>query len=209
MGALCIERVEYIQAEEYLKRALKIREDTLGPSHSRVTQSLKHLLTLMELQERYPEAVKVGNRILANTSKQHGLDSVAYATVLVRIGTIHFLADGRGSFEGKRHITKAIEIYTKRCGPESKEVDDANKVLKEFAEPVREQQTVQKVLVSKTAIEELKHKEEEEASLEQFVIESKSFMNEIEEMDEDILDVPPPPPPPPTMVIFFFFAKLL
>lgn len=136
MGALCIERVQYPQAEQYLKRALKIREEKYGPHHSRVTQTLKHLVTLFELQEKFTESLKCATKVLTNTGKQSGTDSSAYATVLVRVGTLHFLADGRSSFEGKRMLQRAIEIYSKRHGPESKEVKDAQAVLKDFAEQV-------------------------------------------------------------------------
>ena len=51
-------------AEAYFKRALKIREEQLGPTHSRVGQTLKHMITLYEMQERFKDALECGSRAL-------------------------------------------------------------------------------------------------------------------------------------------------
>jgi tetratricopeptide (TPR) repeat protein len=54
----------FVKAEEYFKRALKIREEQLGPTHSRVGQTLKHMITLYEMQERFKDAIECGSRAL-------------------------------------------------------------------------------------------------------------------------------------------------
>jgi hypothetical protein len=53
-----------VTAEAYFKRALKIREEQLGPTHSRVGQTLKHMITLYEMQERFKDALECGSRAL-------------------------------------------------------------------------------------------------------------------------------------------------
>lgn len=50
LGALYTECNRFEDAEKALRKSLEIRQSKLGPNHSRVAQSLKHLLTLYELQ---------------------------------------------------------------------------------------------------------------------------------------------------------------
>lgn len=52
LGTLYIEQSRFGEAEACFQRALAIRIAKLGPNHSRVGQTLKHLLTLYELQVR-------------------------------------------------------------------------------------------------------------------------------------------------------------
>lgn len=51
------------------QKALAIREKQFGPEHSRVGQTLKHMITLYEMQEKWQEALNVGNRALDILSK--------------------------------------------------------------------------------------------------------------------------------------------
>lgn len=50
-------------------KALAVREKQFGPEHSRVGQTLKHMITLYEMQEKWQEALNVGNRALDILSK--------------------------------------------------------------------------------------------------------------------------------------------
>lgn len=43
------------------------REEQLGPNHSRVGQTLKHMITLYEMQERFKEAEECGERYIQMT----------------------------------------------------------------------------------------------------------------------------------------------
>lgn len=52
LGSLYIERTQYDMAEKYFKQALEIRKKKLGPMHARVAQTLKHMITLYEMQVR-------------------------------------------------------------------------------------------------------------------------------------------------------------
>lgn len=68
-------QANFVKAEAYFKRALKIREEQLGPTHSRVGQTLKHMLTLYEMQEKFTEALESGTRALAISEKIFGVGS--------------------------------------------------------------------------------------------------------------------------------------
>ena len=59
LGSLYIERVELERAQTVFQRALKIREEKLGKDHSRVAQTLRHMITLYELQENFQDAINV------------------------------------------------------------------------------------------------------------------------------------------------------
>jgi hypothetical protein len=86
LGSLYIERVELTRAEAVFKRALKIREDKLGRDHSRVAQTLRHMITLYELQERYPSAIQAAQGAWRIAKKMYGEDSNQALNVQLRLG---------------------------------------------------------------------------------------------------------------------------
>ena len=104
LGALYIEMDQYTEADASFGRALRIREDALGPSHARVAQTLKHMINLYELQ--------VGpSALCARPSRrgfylQHGGVTLGCAGALPRGGACCAAspADHRGDF---RHAALA------------------------------------------------------------------------------------------------------
>jgi hypothetical protein len=111
-----VERVQFDRAEEAFNRALKIRETKLGKDHARVAQTLRHLITLYELQEKIPDAIKAATNCLRITKRINGEDSVQAANVELRLGQLYFTQDGHSSFEGKKHLKNVIAIKERKLG---------------------------------------------------------------------------------------------
>ena len=79
---------EFLTAEDYINRALAIREKTLGAYHLRTMQCLKHLLTLCEMQERFEEGIELGLRAFEIAVAVYGEHSVSGAQVRARLGQV-------------------------------------------------------------------------------------------------------------------------
>jgi len=135
LGSVYVERIELEKAESYFARALKIRENKLGQNHSRVAQSLKHLLTLYELQENFVKACECGQKALKIVEKLKGEESIETANVLLRLGGFYFAMDGHKSIEGKQILMRAIAIKEKKLGKEHVQCSEAEKLLDELSNP--------------------------------------------------------------------------
>ncbi len=120
LGALYIEMDQYTEADASFGRALRIREEALGPAHARVAQTLKHMINLYELQvglksrlrfggrgaatlalccgvqERYPEAELVAERALQITEATFGSDHSHVAMLLIRMARLETSAKVSG-----------------------------------------------------------------------------------------------------------------
>jgi actin len=119
-------RANFVKAEAYFKRALKIREEQLGPTHSRVGQTLKHMLTLYEMQEKFTEALESGTRALAISEKIFGVDHLLVASILMRMGLICGNLDNP-----KADKQRALELLNKALVIRRKQVSSNHKLIKE------------------------------------------------------------------------------
>ncbi len=64
LGQLFYMQSDYVQAEPYFQRAVKIQENTFGPEHPRTAQSLHHLAKLYAAQKKYAQAKTIFQRAL-------------------------------------------------------------------------------------------------------------------------------------------------
>lgn len=169
---------------------MEIREAKLGKFHSRVAQTLKHLLTLYELQELFDKALEYGKRASSILARIYGPDSVPVANTEVRLGQSSFLKDGPTSIEGKKHIEKAVEIYTTRFGKDSDKVTETKKILQDIEEEFKQKEQAQTKKSNQSAFEELV----KEATT---GLRSNAAPKVINDFVLAPGEIPTPPPPPP------------
>jgi tetratricopeptide (TPR) repeat protein len=108
------DRAEYTEAEPLYRRALEIREKTLGPNHSDTATSLNNLAVLFRSQRRYEEAEPLYRRALAIDEKALGPDHPDTATDLNNLGEL-FRRQGRHEEAEPLH-RRALAIVEKAQG---------------------------------------------------------------------------------------------
>ena len=96
MGTLYLAQDQFNDALICYERALEIRTRKLGPGHSRVAQTLKHLITLNEAIEDYPTALEYGERALHIIQKIYGENHFHTSSVYLRIGSIYWMLGKQG-----------------------------------------------------------------------------------------------------------------
>jgi tetratricopeptide (TPR) repeat protein len=87
----------YAAAEPLHRRALAIREKTLGPDHPDVAVSLNNLADLYQFQGRYADAEPLYQRALAILEKAHDPDHLYVATSLNNLAVLYKRARGLSS----------------------------------------------------------------------------------------------------------------
>jgi CHAT domain-containing protein len=106
----------YEEAESPLRRALAIREATLGPDHVETADSVEDLAELLTAQERDDEAENLHRRALATFEAAEGQDLAATLDNLAGLLEV----EGRHG-EAEALIRRALAIYEKAAGPEDPE----------------------------------------------------------------------------------------
>lgn len=150
-----------MRAEEYFKRALKIREEQLGPSHSRVGQTLKHMITLYEMQEKFKEAIECGTRALTISENIFGSgkcfssvarservdrtlrscvmcpDHLLVAAIQLRLGLIYGNTDNPHNDKAMalEMLNKALKIRQKKHGSDHKLVKETEHAIHAIEHP--------------------------------------------------------------------------
>jgi tetratricopeptide (TPR) repeat protein len=110
----------YADAEPLYKRALAIREKTLGPDHPDVAQSLNNLASLYDHQGRYADAEPLSKRSLAIREKALGPDHRGVATSLNNLALLY---DHQGHYADAESLYKrALAIREKTLGPDHPDV---------------------------------------------------------------------------------------
>jgi len=134
LGSLYIERVQYTKAEEYLTEALNISIKKLGPLHSRVAQTYKHLFTLYNLQEKKIEESRNCSRKALEVLKHiHGEDSIEVSNIYTRMGDQCNYANLKD--EAKEYFLKAKAIRVAKLGPEHKDTIAIENLLNSLRAP--------------------------------------------------------------------------
>ncbi|KAA3614275.1 MAG: CHAT domain-containing protein [Planctomycetota bacterium] len=105
----------YREAEEYLTRALEIREKNLGTKHPDTATSLNNLAELKRTQGRYQESRSLHMRALAIREEVFGLEHPQTATSLNSLAFV-LMAEGRLN-QGRPFLERALRIRETALGP--------------------------------------------------------------------------------------------
>ena len=111
----------YSEAVPLAQRALAIRENTLGPDHSNVAQSLDTLGGLYMKLNRYDEAVSLLERILKIKEKSLGPDHADLAPVLNLLALLYINHQGRYA-DAELASKRSLAIREKVLGPNHPDV---------------------------------------------------------------------------------------
>jgi tetratricopeptide (TPR) repeat protein len=99
-------------AEPYARRALEIRERTLGPDHVDLTGDLTLLATILDRQRRYTESEPLYRRALALLESAGGV----IPEILQKLGTIRASQGDPGAAEG--FYQRALALQEAALGPD-------------------------------------------------------------------------------------------
>lgn len=119
-GVYLLERAQYSEAEEPLRKALQIREELLGPEHPDTALSLNDLGRLYRAQAKYAEAEQLWQRALKIREKVSGPEHLNVAQSLHNLGEL-YRAQSRYE-EAEPLLRRALEIREKVLEPEHADV---------------------------------------------------------------------------------------
>lgn len=110
----------YDEAESLTKRALAIREKTLGPEHPEVAKSLVNLAIFYRKQGKYAEGEPLCKRALAIAEKVLGPE---HPDVAASLENLAILYSDQGKYaEAELFYKRALAIWEKALGPEHPDV---------------------------------------------------------------------------------------
>jgi CHAT domain-containing protein len=110
-----LEQGRYADAEPLFKRALVIREKSLGPDHPDVAQTLNSLAMTLKHQDRYADAEPLYKRALAIQEKTLGTNHPEVAWSLNNLGEMYRAQDRYADAEP--FYIRALAISEKILGP--------------------------------------------------------------------------------------------
>src|SRR6516164_5056108 len=122
----------YSEAEPIFKRALAIREKTIGPNHPDVAATLSYLASLYHKQGRYADAEPLFKRSLAIQEKVLGPDHPNVATYLNNLAALYY---DQGRYADAEPLYKrSLAIREKVLGPDHPSVATSLNNLAELYE---------------------------------------------------------------------------
>jgi tetratricopeptide (TPR) repeat protein/transcriptional regulator with XRE-family HTH domain len=114
------ERAQYGQAELFFQRALRIREQLLGPEHLDLAFSINNLAGMYYFQGRYAEAEPLYLRALKLQEQNRGLEHHAAAQTLNNLGLLYKL---QGKYEQAEPLfLRSLALRERLLGPEHQDV---------------------------------------------------------------------------------------
>ena len=109
-------QARYAEAEPLMKRALAIKEKTLGADHPEVALCLNNLGELYRMEGRYAEAEPLLVRALESREKSLGATHPSVAQSLNSLGA---LFEGQGRYaEAEPYYARALTIRENTLGPD-------------------------------------------------------------------------------------------
>jgi tetratricopeptide (TPR) repeat protein len=113
-------RGKYFEAEAFEKRALVIREKSLGEDHMMVARTLGNLATIYMREGKYREAEEHYKRAMVISEKVFGAEHPDVAATLDNLALV-YSEQGRDA-EAMELSKRALAIYEKALGPEHPDV---------------------------------------------------------------------------------------
>lgn len=117
------------EAERLFRRALTLRERSLGAQHPGIAATLGNLATLADYQGRWAEALELARRALAIRQAQPGPASAAVAAGHRHVGTLLYQL-GRYA-EAEPELVRALAVYDSLGAPHAGSSVDALNALGE------------------------------------------------------------------------------
>jgi tetratricopeptide (TPR) repeat protein len=115
-GSMYFDEAKYAQALDLGRRALDIRQRTLGPDHPLVAESLRDLADVSLEQARYDDAADYDQRALDILQRSLGPDHPSVARVLINLGGV---LRTQGSYdEALATYRRAQTILARSFGPD-------------------------------------------------------------------------------------------
>jgi CHAT domain-containing protein/tetratricopeptide (TPR) repeat protein len=108
---------KYSESEELNKRALAIRESSLGPNHASVAQSLSGLASVYRMQGRFDESERLLKRALA--IRERNPERLAEAGVLSELAVVAGIQGRSGDAEV--YLKRAMTLFEKEGRAEAPE----------------------------------------------------------------------------------------
>ena len=121
-GTYLVERGGYTQAEPLLKRALTIREQTLGLDHPDTATTLHNLARLYRYQGQYSQAEPLYLRALAIRERALGFDHPETAITLENLA-LFYMAQGQYS-QAEALLNRTLAIKERVFGPNHPDTAD-------------------------------------------------------------------------------------
>ena len=113
-GFYLVDQARYGEAELMYRRALSMREKTLGTDHPDVANSLNNLAQLYDSEGKYDEAEPLYRRALAIREQSLGSD---HPSVAQSLNNLALLCQSQGKYdEAEPLYRRALEIYEKSLG---------------------------------------------------------------------------------------------
>lgn len=116
LGYYLADRGRYREAEPFLRRALAMREQILGPEHADTARSLMHLGEVFHCLGRFAESESLYLQALPLLEQSLGADHLDVATCLYDLGVI-FIEQGKHT-EAERPFQRAYATRERLLGPE-------------------------------------------------------------------------------------------
>ena len=121
-GSYLRDRAYYVQAELFLKLALTIMEQTIGPEHPKMATTYDSLAKVYLEQGKYPQAESLYQQALAIREKSFGPDHPDVAVTLETLGHLYYY---QGKHEGALSLYKrSLQIRERVWGSDHVEMVD-------------------------------------------------------------------------------------
>jgi tetratricopeptide (TPR) repeat protein len=120
LGVLFDTKADYVEAEDFKRRALAINEKSCGPDHPLVAINLNNLAELLRATNRFAEAEPLFRRAVAIDEKNLG---VGHPNVAIRLNNLAELLRTTNRFtEAEPLFRRALAIDESRHGPNHRSV---------------------------------------------------------------------------------------
>lgn len=128
VGTMLRHYARLAEAQHMYERALKMREQALGPEHADTVETLYNLATVTSIQRRYEESLHLYKRVFEIRERTLGPEHANTAATINAMGLLY--SNWRRYEEAQHMYERALEIRERVLGPEH---PDTAETLHNFA----------------------------------------------------------------------------